>query len=137
MLAKTLTLLALTLVTVAVAVPTAGASGSKQLTKTQIARLGAQTEADGFIALTRYLVRRDVATPSLADLAARTEAKGYEAITRYKVATAEPQLVVATSRGFAWRDAFVGAAVAAALLLLATAGAIAIRRRTSRPLTAG
>jgi hypothetical protein len=129
MLAKTFKPLALALVAVAVAAPTAGASSSKQLTKAQIARLGARTEAAGFIALTRYLVQR--AAPA-ADLAGRTEAKGYAAITRYEVATAEPQLVVPTSRGFAWRDAFVGAAVAAALLLLAAAGAIAISPRRLR-----
>jgi hypothetical protein len=135
MLAKTFNTLALALVAVALAAPTAGASSSKQLTRAQIARLGAQTEAAGFTAITRYLVSRDAA--SLADLAARTEAKGYKAITRYQVVSAEPQLVASTSPGFAWRDAFVGAAVAAALLLLAAAGAIAIRRRMSRPLTAG
>jgi hypothetical protein len=134
MLEKTSKALVLGLLAVAVAVPTAGASSSKQLARAQIARLGAQTEAAGFTALTRYLVSRDAAL--LADLGGRTEAKGYEAITRDQVAAAEPQLVAAASRGFAWRDAFVGAAVAAALLLLAAAGAIAVSRRTSGPLAA-
>jgi hypothetical protein len=163
MLAKTFNLLALALVAVAVALPTAAASSSKQLTRAQIARLGAQTEAAGFTAFTRYLGGHDMPAASRADLAGRTEAKGYlalqpqpqsgsaddlarldarteaagfRAIARYEVASAEPQLVVATSRRFALRDAFVGAAVAASLLLLAAAGTIAIRRRTSRPLAA-
>jgi hypothetical protein len=94
--------------------------------------LGAKTEAAGYTAITHYLVERDqqaLSPAQVARLGAKTEAKGFQALAEpHEQLPATPVSVAATSPGFSWRDAVVGAVLTMGLCLLAGA-ALTLRRR--------
>jgi hypothetical protein len=78
-------MIAAALAVAAFVVPVAQGAGSAKLSPAQTSRLGAQTEAAGYTALTKYLVARS-SGPDIAQLGAQTEAKGFIALSRYLVA---------------------------------------------------
>src|SRR3984893_9395100 len=80
MFSKFVKTIALAVVVAAVAAPFAQAV----LTASQTSRLGAQTEAAGYLAITKYLVDNSLSA-DVAALGARTEAKGFIALSRYLV----------------------------------------------------
>ena len=95
--------------------------------------LAAKTEAAGYTAITHSLVERDQQTLSpaqVARLGAITEAKGFRSLAEsHEQLPATPVSAPATSPGFSWRDAVVGAALTMGLCLLAGAAALTLRRR--------
>jgi hypothetical protein len=100
------------------------------------AKLGGQTEAKGFIALNRYMVTRFAGGLSTADvsrLGGQTEAQGYRAIDTYRAQQAAGSPTPASSAGFVWRDAVIGAAFTAGLFLLGGAAGLILRRRHALP----
>ena len=68
---------ALAITCVALAAPIAQANSTAPLTAAETARLGAQTEAQGFKAIDKYLQQR------YAQAGAATEAAGFKGIARY------------------------------------------------------
>jgi hypothetical protein len=117
-------------------VPAAQGGGSARPTPAEISRLGAQTEAQGFVGLSRYLVTRFGSGLSAADvsrLGSETEAQGYRAISTHLVQQASAVQVVPSPAGFAWRDALVGGAFTAGLFLIGGAAALLLRSRHVLP----
>jgi hypothetical protein len=101
------------------------------LSQAEVARLGAITEAKGFLGLARVQASAPV---DVARLAAHTEATGYIGLTRYLVASAAPQPASVASETFAWGDAGIGAAVGGGVfLLLGIAAAVGVQRRHTLP----
>ena len=72
---------ALAITCVALAAPIAQAISTAPLTAAQTARLGAQTEAQGFKGIQRYLEQRHA--EQIAQAGAATEAAGFKGIDRY------------------------------------------------------
>ena len=72
---------ALAIASVALAAPVAQASRTAPLTAAQTARLGAQTEAQGFKGIDRYLKQHYA--EQTAQAGADTEAAGFKGIDRY------------------------------------------------------
>jgi hypothetical protein len=113
-------------------VPAAQGGSAAKLTPAETSQLGAQTEAKGFVGLSRYLVSRSGSGLSAADisrLGSQTEAEGYRAISTDLVQQASVAQAVASPAGFAWRDAFVGGAFTAGLFLIGGAAALLLRNR--------
>jgi hypothetical protein len=89
------------------------------------AALGAQTEAKGFLALQPKRVA------DVSQLGARTEAKGYRAIVRYQVQLAASPVISSPSNGFDWGDGLIGSGMTIGVFLIGAAAALAVRRRQS------
>jgi hypothetical protein len=128
MFGSTLKLLAVAMVAALIAGPAALGSGSTKLSPAQISRLGARTEAAGFISISRYLVERG-SSADTATLAARSEAKGYRALVRYQVQRAAAAEPVGSSSDFMWGDALAGAGVTSGVFLLVAAAVLMVRGR--------
>ena len=89
-----------------------------QMSKAETARLGAKTEAQGFLNLNRYAHQRYAA--QTAQLGAKTEAQGFLNLARYS-ASLHASATPSAAQAFHWRDAGVGAAATAGLGLITIA----------------
>ena len=128
--------LAVAVIATAVTASTSLASSSARLSGQQVSRLGSQTEAAGYAAITRYLVQHPNENASRADVAqlgAQTEAKGYRALVGYQQRVAATPEQIDSSPGFAWGDAFAGAGFTAGVFLVGATAALALRRRQLVP----
>jgi hypothetical protein len=104
--------------------------GTAALTPADVQRLGAQTEALGYLQLNRQVQQQGLTPAAVARLGAQTEAKGYLQLNRQVRPVLTPQTGSPTT-GFSWGDAGIGAGITAALLVFgAAAGVPAMRRRT-------
>ena len=84
MLANSAKMIAAALAVAASVAPAAHGASPAKLSPAQTSRLGAQTEAAGYTAITKYLVARS-SSPDVTGLGAQTEAKGFIALSRYLV----------------------------------------------------
>jgi hypothetical protein len=99
------------------------------------AGLGGATEAAGYDAISRYLVRHSTNAPALtrtgvARLGARTEARGFRALVRY-----QESLAAARSSGdgggsaISWSDVRVASALISAFAIIGAVAGVSLRRR--------
>jgi len=92
------------------------------------ARLGAQTEAQGFKGIDGYLKQQYAEQTEQAG--AETEAASFKGIDGYLKQRFGTQAPSTTSvDGFRWADAGIGAGVTTGIAFLALAGALVIRSR--------
>src|SRR5262245_13749582 len=106
-----------------------------QMSKAETARLGAKTEARGFLNLARYARQRYAA--EIAQLGAQTEARGFLNLAHYSATLHAAGPKPATAQAFHWRDAGIGAAATAGVGLVAVSVGITIRDHGTRMQVAG